>query len=142
MQSLVAAFALALGVGCSTPPDEAALRERITSMQAAIEDRDADALLDAVDEGFGGPDGLDRDGLRRYATFMLLRQQNVGVVIGPVEVELHGDRASARFDAVVTGANRFIPEGVEARRVETVWRRDAEEWVLVSADWSRPALGG
>ena len=142
MQGLVAAFALALAVGCSAPPDEAALRERIEAMQAAVEARDADALLDAVDEGFGGPEGMDRDGLRRYATLMLLRQQNVGVVIGPVEVELHGDRASARFDAAVSGSNRFIPEGVEARRVETVWRRDGDEWVLVAADWSKPALGG
>jgi len=127
---------------CATPPDEAALRERIGGMQAAIEARDADTLLDAVDEDFGGPGGMDRDGLQRYATLMLLRQQNVGVTLGPVDVELHGDRARARFDAVVTGTNRFIPEGVEARRVETVWRREGDEWVLVSADWSKPALGG
>jgi hypothetical protein len=40
----------------------------------------------------------------------------------------------------VTGSNRFIPEGVEARRVETVWRLEGGDWVLVSADWSKPAL--
>lgn len=125
---------------CAAPPDEAALRARIDGLQAAIESRDAEILLDAVDPGFGGPNGMDRDGLRRYATLMLLRQQNVGVVIGPVEVEIHGDRAAARFDAVVTGTNRFLPEGVQARRVETVWRRDGGDWVLVNADWSRPAL--
>jgi ketosteroid isomerase-like protein len=126
--------------GCAAPADEAALRARIDDLQAAIESRDADTLLDAVDAEFGGPDGMDRDGLRRYATLMLLRQQNVGVAIGPVDIELHGDRAGARFDAVVTGSNRFVPEGVEARRVETVWRRDGDDWVLVSADWSQPAL--
>jgi len=135
--TVVALVALA---GCAGPPDEAALRARIDSLQVAVEARDADALLDAVDPEFGGPDGMDREELRRYTTLMLLRQQNVGVVLGPVEVELHGDRAAARFDAVVTGSNRFIPEGVEARRVETVWRRDGDEWVLVSADWSRAAL--
>jgi hypothetical protein len=127
---------------CIRPPDEAALRERIGGMQAAIEARDTDGLLDAVDEEFGGPGGMDRDGLRRYATLMLLRQQNVGVTLGPVEVELHGDRAAARFDALVSGSNRFIPEGIEARRVETVWRRQGGDWLLVSADWSKPALGG
>lgn len=134
--------AAAVLAGCSAPPDEAALRDRIAGLQAAVEARDADTLLDAVDPEFGGPEGMDRDGLRRYATLMLLRQQNVGVVVGPVEVALHGDRASASFDAVVSGSNRFLPEGVEARRVETVWRRDGDEWVLVSADWSKPALGG
>lgn len=137
--ALVGMLALA---GCARAPDDAALRERIESMQIAIEGRDAESLLDAVDEDFGGPGGMDRAGLGRYATLMLLRQQNVGVVIGPVAVELHGDRASAAFDAVVTGTNRFIPEGVEARRVETVWRREGDDWMLVSADWSKPALGG
>ena len=127
--------------GCADPPDEAALRARITSLQEAVEARDTGALLEAVDPEFGGPDGMDRDGLRRYATLMLLRQQNVGVAIGPVDVELRGDRAAARFDAVVTGGNRFVPEGLEARRVETVWRLQGGDWVLVSADWSKPALG-
>jgi ketosteroid isomerase-like protein len=126
--------------GCAAPPDEAALRTRIADLQGAVEARDTDALLEAVDADFGGPGGMDRDGLRRYATLMLLRQQNVGVAIGPVEVALHGDRAAARFDAVVTGSKRFLPEGVEARRVETVWRREGDDWVLVSADWSKPAL--
>lgn len=125
---------------CASPPDEAALKDRIDGLQTAIEARDTDALLDAVDADFGGPGGMDRDGLRRYATLMLLRQQNVGITIGPVEVELHGERAAARFDAVVTGSNRFLPEGVEARRIETAWRRDGDDWVLVSADWSKPAL--
>lgn len=133
---------LSLAVGCAAPADEAALRVQIAAMSEAIEARDADALLKSVDAEFGGPGGMDRTELRRYATLMLLRQQRVGVVMGPVEVEIHADRASARFDAVVSGANRFIPEGIEARRVETVWRQEGDEWVLVSADWSKPALGG
>ncbi|KJS67914.1 MAG: hypothetical protein JM57_11830 [Comamonadaceae bacterium BICA1-1] len=138
--ALLLALLAATLLACARPADEAALRERISAMQQAIEARDADSLLEAVDPEFGGPGGMDRDGLRRYATLMLLRQQRVGVALGPVEVEIHGERAAARFDALVTGANRFVPEGVEARRVETVWRRSGGEWVLVSADWSKPAL--
>lgn len=135
---LAAVFLLA---ACATEPDEAALRGRIAELQVAVEARDAGALAEVVADDFGGPDGMDREGLRRYATLMLLRQQRVGVVLGPIEVELHGDRAAARFDAVVTGADRLLPEGVEARRVETVWRREGDEWILVGADWRRPAGG-
>ena len=113
--ALLLALLAATLLACARPADEAALRERISAMQEAIEARDADSLLQAVDPEFGGPDGMDRDGLRRYATLMLLRQQRVGVALGPVEVEFHGERAAARFDAVVAGANRFVPEGVEGR---------------------------
>lgn len=141
-QVAISLLLLVLASACSAPADEAALRAQIDAMALAVEARDADALLASVDDEFGGPEGMDRTGLRRYATLMLLRQQRVGVVIGPVEVQIQGDRASARFDALVTGASRFVPEGLEARRVETVWRRDDDEWRLVSADWSKPALGG
>ncbi len=121
---------------CSAPPDEAALRSEIQAMQQAIEERSADRLLESVDDDFVGPVGMDHDGLQRYATLMLLRQQNVTVVIGPIDVAMFQDRATARFNAVVTGASRFIPEGVESRRVETVWQRDGDRWILISADWS------
>lgn len=109
-------------------------------MQAAVEARDADALLEPVDEAFGGPQGMDRDGLRRYAALIFLRQRRVGVVLGPVDVEMHGDRAAARFDALVTGAEGLLPGSAEARRVDTVWRLEDGEWVLVTADWSKPVL--
>jgi len=132
-----------LGVltACSRPADEAALRAQVDVLQQAVEDRSADRLLESVDEGFVGPGGMDRDGLKRYATLMLLRQQQVAIVIGPVDVQLFEDRATARFNAVVTGASRFIPEGIESRRVETVWVRDGDEWRLLSADWSERSVG-
>ena len=133
--------ALGLLAGCAKPADEAALRAALAEGQQAIEARDADRLMDLVGDEFGGPDGMDRAGLRRYAALMLLGQQRVGLTLGPVTVELHGDRAVARFDALVTGGGRFVPEGAEARRVETVWRLEGGEWKLASADWSQPALG-
>ena len=140
---LAVAFTLAsilMLSGCKAPADEAALRARIDAMQSAVEARDAEALLDPVDEAFGGPQGMDRDGLRRYAALMFLRQRRVGVVLGPVEVEVRGDRAAARFDALVTGAEGLLPGSAEARHVDTVWRLEDGEWVLVSADWSKPAM--
>lgn len=143
LRGLLAMLALAVTLGgCAHPPDEEALRDRIAEMQSAIEARDADALADAVAVDFSGPEGMDRSGLRRYAALMLLRQQRVGVVLGPIEVTLHGDRATARFDAMVSGAEGLLPQGLEARRVDTTWRRDGGDWVLVAADWRSPARGG
>ena len=132
---------LALLVACARPADEAALRDTLAGMQAAVEARDADRLLGAVAEDFAGPEGMDREGLRRYVTLLLLRRQRVGVVLGPVAVDIHGERAAARFDALVTGADGLLPRNAEVLRVETVWRREGGEWRLVAADWSQPAGG-
>ena len=92
-----------LAAGCAKEPPEAALRATIAGMQAAAEARDADALADAVSEEFVGPGGMDRDQFRRTMAVAWLRDKNVGVQLGPLDVELVGDRARVEFTAGTTG---------------------------------------
>jgi hypothetical protein len=130
---------LALAAGCRREPPEEALRARIAGLEQAIEARDADALAEGLAEDFAGPDGMDRDRLRRTAALLWLRNREVGVALGPVEVELVGDRAKARFTAATRGGEGLLPDRAQVYRVETGWRLDDGEWRLISARWE-PAL--
>lgn len=137
---MLAALLLALlcaGVSaCSRPEPEQALRDRIAAMQQAAAQRSADGVLRGVAEEFIGPHGMDRDGLGRMLRLQFLAHGSVGVRLGPVSVELHGDRARAGFTAVLTGGSgRLVPDTGRIYQVDTVWRLQRGEWVLVSADW-------
>jgi hypothetical protein len=92
-----------------TPPEQAAARN-IARMQAAGEARDMDALFDPIAEDFAGAQGMDRKEFRRYMTLVSMRQQSVGVTLGPVEVKLFGDRATAKFTARQSRRPRFPSE--------------------------------
>lgn len=126
---------LLLAAGCSRTPPEEALRATIASMEAAAEARDAEALVDAFAEDFAGPGNMDRDQFRRYVALIWLRNREVGVTLGPLDVELVGERARVEFTAATAGGDGFLPDSAQVYRVRTGWRLDDGEWRLISAEW-------
>jgi ketosteroid isomerase-like protein len=124
---------------CHRTPPEQALRDTISRMQAAGEGGDLDALFEPVAEDFAGSEGMDRTAFRRYVTFMRMRQANVGVTLGPIEVKLIGERATANFTATITGGPGFLPNQAQVYAIETGWRREGGDWKLIAATW-KPVL--
>lgn len=133
------AVLLAAAAGCSRDPPEEALRATIATMQAAAEARDSQALVASVAEDFAGPDNMGRDQFRRYLALIWLRNREVGVRLGPLEVELLGDRARVDFTAATVGGEGFLPDRAQVYQVRTGWRLERGDWMLISAEWE-PAL--
>lgn len=126
---------LLVAAGCAKDPPEAALRATIASMQQAAEARDAAALVESVSAEFAGPEGMDRDQFRRYLAVIWLRNREVGVRLGPLDVELIGDRARVDFTAATTGGEGWMPDRAQVHQVSTGWRLEGGDWKLISADW-------
>lgn len=121
--------------GCSRQPPEQALRNTIAQMQAAAEEHKVDALFDPIAEDFAGSDGMDRQTFRRYVTAINLRNQQLGLQLGPMDVKLYGERATVAFTAAASGGAGWMPERVQVYQVETGWRMENGDWKLVSARW-------
>lgn len=122
--------------GCSRAPAEQRLRESIAGLQAAIEARETGRAMDHVADDFFGTGNLDRDGARNLLRLMAIRHQRLGLSLGPMQVELHGERASVRFTAVATGGSgALLPESARVWDVETGWRDEEGRWRLISAEW-------
>lgn len=131
---IVLAFLLA---NCDRTPPEQALRNRIDALQQAIESREGADVRDALAEDFIGPDGLDRDDARRLAQGLFLRNEKVGVVLGPLDVEMQPDHATVRCTAVLTGgAGGLLPDNGDLYDLTTGWRLEDGDWLLTSIDWS------
>lgn len=132
--------ALCLLAACSSPAPEEALRASVAELESAIEAREPGGIADVLADDFVGPDGMDRAAARRLAQLVFLRNRDVGVALGPLDIDLH-DRdahATVRFTAALTGGTgRWLPETGSVYRVETGWRRDGGAWVLTSARWER-----
>jgi hypothetical protein len=128
------AFSLGLA-GCKHTPPEQALRDTIAEMQAAGEKGDVDALFEPIAEDFTGAEGMDRTAFRRYVTLVRMRQKSVGVTLGPIDVKLYGDRATANFTATLTGGPGFLPDQAQIYDIETGWRLSGSDWKLINAKW-------
>ena len=128
-------------VACARPDAEAGVRTGVAQLQEAIDARDAGDIEALLAEDFIGNDGLDRQGARRLAAGVFLRYRDVGARVGPVSVDLRGDRdAIARFTVLATGGSgSALPERGQLYQVETGWRLVDGDWRLLSAEWT-PAL--
>jgi hypothetical protein len=129
-----AAFALA---ACTRTPPEQAVREAVAGIEAAIEAGEPRRLHGWLAGDFIGPGGMDRDGARQLAQASLLRYRDLSVVLGPVDVQVEGERAQASFTAAVAGGSgQLLPDAGRIYDVRTGWRLEDGEWRLLSAEWT------
>jgi len=133
---LAIALVPVLLAGCRRDTAEEALRRDIAALQAAIEAREAKDMVEFLATDFVGNGGLDRDGARRLAALYFLRNADVGVVLGPLDVQLQGDHATVRTTALLTGGQSgLLPERGRARSITSGWRRDGGDWKMTSLSW-------
>jgi hypothetical protein len=129
-------IALALLAACSKPPAEQRLRERIAAMQEAIVQRQASEFMAGVADDFIGNGGIDRAALHNLVRLQVVRNASIGATLGPIDVEMQGERAKVGFDVVLTGgAGGLLPERAQAYAIESGWREQDGEWVVFAADW-------
>ena len=134
---LLLALVMALCASCGRTDPEAALRGRVDAIAAAIEARDAAAMQRHLATDFIGNDGLDREGARRLAMGYVLRYRDLGVSLGPLEVEMAPAHATVRCKAVLRGGSgRALPDSARIYDVESGWRMEDGEWKLASVRWT------
>ncbi|MCL1498840.1 hypothetical protein A7D16_05970 [Xanthomonas nasturtii] len=124
-------------LGCTRAAPEQRLRATLEQMHQAIEAREIGDAMAPVADDFVGENGLDAAGLRRLMQLQMLGNQQIGVTMGPVEVELRGETATLRFTALLTGGSgRWVPDQAQTYQVTTGWRLRDGDWQLYHAQWA------
>ncbi|MDE2084651.1 MAG: nuclear transport factor 2 family protein [Xanthomonadaceae bacterium] len=133
---IAAAVALA---ACRHTPDEQRIREAVAAMRTAVEARDPRGFMQYVSTDFTGNDGqVDRDGLHNLLRAQVLRNESVGVTLGPIDVDLQGDRATVHVTATLTGGSGgWLPERGSIYSITSGWKREKGDWQCLNASWER-----
>ena len=136
LAALLLSLCLLVVAACSRTPPEQRLREQIGRMQAALEQRQARAFIDGVAEDFTGNGGMDRAALQQAVRAQVLANADIGLTLGPAQIELQGDRATVRFSALATGGGgRLLPDRASGWQVTSGWRDEDGQWLLYYAEW-------
>lgn len=138
---LIAMFALLLVSGCARTPDETRIREAITAMVDAVEARNPSDFMDHVAADFTGNDGqFDREQLERLLRVLVIGNSAPQVAVGPVDVEIAGERATVTLTVTVSGASsRWLRGRGGQLDIVSGWRLDDGEWRCYNATWSGEA---
>ena len=122
--------------GCGSEPAEQRLRSTIDAMELAAVERRPGDFMDSVAADFVGNGNIDRAAMHNLLRAQLLRNAEIGVTRGPLEVELQGDRATVRFKLVATGGSGgLLPERAQGYDITSGWRDEDGEWKLFLAVW-------
>ena len=126
----------ALLAACARTPDEQRIRTAITTMQHAMETHDLRGFMAYVSQDFTGNDGeFDRTGLANLLRIEVLRNEQIGVTLGPIDVEMQGDRATVHVTATLTGGiGRICCRSTAAiYAITSGWKRDGSDWRCYNA---------
>ena len=133
---LLAACMAATAAACTRSDPEVRLRAALASMQAALVERDIDAIDSLLADDFIGPEAMDRDGARRLAQLSFLRYRDVAFRMGPPDITITGDRATVDFTVAMSGGSgALLPDSADIQQVRTAWRADGDDWKLLTAEW-------
>ena len=134
----VALLAVAtLLAGCAGAPAEERLRERIAAMESAIEAREVGPFMEGIAGNFIGEGGADQRQLRALLAAQTMRNAEIGVLLGPLDLSVEGDQARVAFKLVLTGgAGGLLPERAQAYDVDSRWLDGDDGWQVVTADWT------
>lgn len=108
-------------------------------MQTAASERSPKDFMRHVADDFTGDDGaFDRNGVANLLRGLMLRHASIGALIGPIDIEIEGDRATARFPLTLTGGSgSLLPDSAGQYHFETGWRRDGRDWLCLRAQWKK-----
>jgi len=136
----IAVFVMLLLLGaCQHTPDEQRIREAIAAMQQSVEAGKPRDFISYVSKDFTGNDGtVDRDGLLNILRVEVLRNEHAGVTLGPIEVDVQGDRATVHVTATLTGGSGgVLPERASVYAITSGWRREGSDWRCYNASWEQ-----
>jgi len=130
---------LLLLAACSRPSDEQRIRETITAMQQAMENHEPRAFMAHVDDDFVGAEAsFDRNALANLLRAEVFRNDDLGVALGPIDVELQDNRATVSLTATFTGGSGgWLPERGSIYSITSSWKRKGSDWVCYGAKWEQ-----
>ena len=132
---------LLINGGCGDSPAEQVVKENISELATAIENKKTSQAVDFFHENFVTEKGQDKQWVERTMLLHTIRHANIQLLLSNISVELlDATTARASFHVIATGGQGLIPDEGSAYRMETEWREKGGDWYLVFAKWKK-ALG-
>jgi hypothetical protein len=131
-------LAAVLGCGAAPTPEEE-VRAVLGELEAAAEAGDAGAFAALVSAGYEDPYGHDRDELRAFVAFHVMRSgrgREVMVRVRDVRIEpAEPTRAAVTLAVGLAGAGSRVGLGAEVYAVDLDLAREGDAWRVSWAQW-------
>ena len=126
---------------CTRKTDEAKIRGVIEAVRKAAEERDVKGVLAHMDKQYRDAEGNDYQAIKGMLLYYFFRHQKISVIVTNMTIAVDRASASARFQAILSGrtgaSGDILPEALGAYRFEASFRKEQDDWKILSARWER-----
>ena len=125
---------------CHKETEEDRVRRTVTAIQKAVQEKSIRTALDQVSASYHDPRGNDRDGIKSLLAVYFFKHQRVNVYIPGIDIAIGNDRATASFQAILTGADADtgpMPEALGVYSFTVTMQKESGAWKVLSAQWER-----
>ena len=145
MRALAIVALLLCGLGCSKKPKspEAAIRQTVSAIEKAVEEKDVDAVMERVATGYRDKDGNNRKGLRAMLAMRFFRQGGIHALVRVSKVQFPA-KTTAVAELAVAIAGTPLPENgiLDGLRADIfdltiTFSLNDDEWQVSEARWNR-----
>ena len=121
--------ALLLLLACSPDAPETRIRKAFDGAVKAVEAGDATAAIEILDDGFRGPEDMNKAAARVYLMGWF-RSEKVGVTVVAQKLEVRGTQAWQQVDLLLTGrtGRSVLPQESSRRTLQLRWELSGKTW--------------
>jgi hypothetical protein len=138
--TLCALLFCALLPACSRHDPEAALNEAASTLQSALEEKDAQRVLDLLHPDFAAASNTEsgQEWAQQTMRLAFTRYRNIRIMVlnkkNHIDARLP-ERASSEADVALVGAEGVLPDNARRYHVQLGWIREGETWKLLRLEW-------
>ena len=117
-------------LSCAPGSPEARVKSAFEACVKGLETGDPGAVIERLDPGFTGPEGMDRNAARLYL-LGALRRERIGVTVLSSRIEVRGREAIQAVELLLTSRDGgLLPRDASRRTFLLRWRETKGDWRL------------
>ena len=120
---------------CSKLSDEQIIRNTISDMIRAVEEKERKTFVSYLDKDFRAQKTQRIADIQSMMFYHYQRNKNINIYVSDTEIRVDGKRADVILSVILTGAEGLLPKRVRAYRVEMMWRKLDDAWLVSRAHW-------
>ena len=121
---------------CSQPlPEEKQLALTLERMEQAADNKQLTELMAYFHASFLGRKNMRKQELQSRVYFHFRTNPKVRVYLSNIVIKVEGADAEVSCHLLVTGSQQQIPDRGRLYRISSSWKKFADKWLVVAADW-------
>jgi hypothetical protein len=128
---------------CHKESEQDKVKKVIANLQKAAEEKESKKIGNNISRTYSDPRGNNYENIKGLVAAYFYQYPKISIFLAKLDVSVDDVSAEATFEAVLTSRGddkplpAFLPESLGIYAFDVLFKKEADEWKVVSAKWER-----